>query len=143
MKRTKLAVGLFILYFLAVTLGVCGQDSISSASPDREPIWTARLLFIAVNDGTLQDAENMFTSESTVSYLGKQIHGEEIANWLQTEVFGENAHLNVQESSVEGDTVTTKLLWRTKTNPGQIVRFVFLQDENGLIKKLTIEKVRL
>ena len=85
----------------------------------------------------------MFTSESTVSYLGKQIHGEEIANWLQTEVFGENAHLNVQESSVEGDTVTTKLLWRTKTNPGQIVRFVFLQDENGLIKKLTIEKVRL
>lgn len=123
MKRTELAVGLFILYFLAVTLSVCGQDSISSASPDREPIWTARLLFIAVNDGTLQDAENMFTSESTVSY------------------FGENVHLNVQESSVEGDTVTTKLLWRTETNPGQIVRFVFLQDENGLIKELTIEKV--
>jgi hypothetical protein len=141
---SKLAVVAAIL--TAAAISAAAQDATSMASPTREPIWTARLLSIAVNDGDVEEAAAMFADSTILSIRsrgtqeGTHLAGREIEGWLHRLIETDNGRIEVQNDCVDGRTIVVDLLL-IRGEDETLRRFEYTQADNGLIAELIVGPV--
>lgn len=129
--------------FIVAAASATAQDATSMASPSREPIWTARLLSIAINNGDVEEAVAMFADNATLTIRGEetdevtQRSGRAIDEWLQRLIVADGGKANVQDDCVDGRTIVVDLLL-VREEDETLRRFEYIQAENGLIAELTI-----
>ena len=114
-------------------------DSLSMASPSREPIWTARLFIIALNDADAAAADAVFGETGELHAFGEPVPESQRRPWIEqllaTEAFG----VHVKEDEVEGDQVVIIAEWWPEGQAAR-VRMEFHRDQEGLIEQLTISE---
>ncbi|MDA3949530.1 MAG: hypothetical protein PF508_09895 [Spirochaeta sp.] len=125
------------LLFLGVISTSYGQDAVSMASPSREPIWTARLFVIAVNDEEPDSAHAMFSPDARLVFDTTRVSAADRSEWLHDRITVGGVGIHVRENLVDDRRVTIRAEWGPDGDRIP-VEMQFLSGENGLIDELTI-----
>ncbi len=110
------------------------------ASPSREPIWTARLLIIAINDGDERTARAMFAPEGGVTFFEQTVPPEHRDAWISDDVFGAGVGVRVRRNDVDGRVVRIIADWG-RGESWERVLLTFVQSEDGRIGTLQVRSL--
>ena len=113
-------------------------DAVSAASASREPIWTARLFFIAVNDRDAATVYALFSDHATIRTDAETIPPARRDAWLRRTIIAPDVRLQNRGDTVVDRTITVDTDWSEGERSNRVV-LTFTQSEDGLIDALVIE----
>lgn len=149
------SVGLCLLLCIALPVHAgddaasVGVDTVSMASPDREPIWTARLFFIAINDRDTASLYGLFAADAYIRVTSQVSVGsnpilasESVApverrGWIERSIVQPGVNMRNRGTDVSGRTITAQAEWVVEGVTAEVT-IVFEQSSDGLIHAMTI-----